>query len=300
MAGLFDDGGREAHHGGGPDNLLSSKIGGIPVALLALGGIALVWILSSRKSSSSSTTTSTTSPAPGTTGSLTPQQYAAAYATANPTTPTAQTFYNDNASLYGGSVATTSTATAGPVLQSISPTTGPPTGGGTAIISGQNFANVTAVEFGGVPAAFSISNAGTIFATIPPDAQASGGNTVQVTVVNKTASVSGLNFRYSAASAPAASTTPSPTAAQAPASSPANVGMGIVTTAQGQMIWLGTITAPTTFTGYNVGGGAPVYYGNAQTLKTGTANIYPGADVYTPVAYASLVSKTPTGAHEHV
>lgn len=65
-------------------------------------------------------------------------------------------------------------------------------------------------------------------------------------------------------------------------------GYGTVQTAQGQMIWLGVNQAGQPI--YNVGGGAPVYFGNAQALATGSQYEQPGEDIYTPVAYENLVS----------
>jgi hypothetical protein len=87
--------------------------------------------------------------------------------------------------------------------------------------------------------------------------------------------------------APAAPTTPAP-ATPAAAAAPAQVGFGEVDTSQGPMDWLGVWGQPI----YQVGGGAPVYFGNATTLAQG--NPMPGQDVYTPVANSGLVSAKPS------
>jgi hypothetical protein len=54
---------------------------------------------------------------------------------------------------------------------------------------------------------------------------------------------------------------------------------------------LGTMNANTQFTGYNVGGGAPVYWGYATTMKQGPTNEKPGAYAYTPITYKNEVAK---------
>jgi hypothetical protein len=72
-----------------------------------------------------------------------------------------------------------------------------------------------------------------------------------------------------------------------PAPSPA---YGLVNTAQGLMEWLGVNKAGSPV--YNVGGGAPVYFGNASALAQGAQYEQPGYDIYTPVGYAQQVAKT--------
>lgn len=72
---------------------------------------------------------------------------------------------------------------------------------------------------------------------------------------------------------------------------PKTTGYGLVNTVQGLMEWLGVNTAGSKV--YNVGGGAPVYFGNASALATGAQYEQPGYDIYTPVGYASQVASTP-------
>ncbi|HEV2370049.1 MAG TPA: hypothetical protein VGR90_09225 [Acidimicrobiales bacterium] len=79
-----------------------------------------------------------------------------------------------------------------------------------------------------------------------------------------------------------------PTQVAPPPAAPTSAGYGEVDTAQGPMDWLGVWGSPT----YQVGGGAPVYFGNSGSLAQG--NPQPGEDVYTPVGYSSLVSAKPS------
>jgi hypothetical protein len=59
------------------------------------------------------------------------------------------------------------------------------------------------------------------------------------------------------------------------------------------MVWLGVTGAGgSTGSDYQVGGGAPVYFGNAQANSIGGTS-QAGIDVYTPVAYEDLVSSAP-------
>lgn len=83
-------------------------------------------------------------------------------------------------------------------------------------------------------------------------------------------------------------TAPGPAAAP-PA--PAQPGYGVIQTAQGPMIVLGQLGSSTP--GYNVGGGSPVYFGNANASAQGQAAETPGSFVYTPEAYANFVASTP-------
>lgn len=87
---------------------------------------------------------------------------------------------------------------------------------------------------------------------------------------------------------------PSPvTAPPTPTPSPQTFGQGIVQTALGPMVWLGVTGAGgSTGADFQVGGGAPVYFGNAGSLAQGGTQ-QQGVDVYTPVAYESLVSAQP-------
>jgi hypothetical protein len=92
---------------------------------------------------------------------------------------------------------------------------------------------------------------------------------------------------------PSTGTVPPAAAPVVPAASAPSYGLGTVQTAQGPMIWLGT-TGPggSTSSDYQVGGGAPVFFGNASQLAIGGTS-QANEDVYTPVAYENLVSKSP-------
>lgn len=224
MAGLFDEGGGGGGSSGGAGigGLLKGKTFGLPTPLVIVAGILFVWwYLDKKKSTATTAATTASAAAPGSTGSLTPQQYAAEYEANTPTGAASAAWFpgSANESPYGGSVATTTGVAGPPTLSTISPQSGPATGGGTAIISGTNFTGTTAVSFNGVPASFSVSNTGTIFCTIPPDQNASGGDTVQITVVNSQGSVTGLNFAY-AKTATTTAATPSPTPTTAPPTTP--------------------------------------------------------------------------------
>jgi len=87
--------------------------------------------------------------------------------------------------------------------------------------------------------------------------------------------------------APPSTGTAPPSTTPAASSSTATPGYGTVQTAQGQMVWLGVDNPGSPI--YNVGGGAPVYFGNTQTLAQGPPSAG-NEDIYTPVGYAGLVA----------
>ena len=90
--------------------------------------------------------------------------------------------------------------------------------------------------------------------------------------------------------------TPTTTPTSTPTATPTSKqpGYGIIQTAKGPMVILGqeTGTGPVAFSGYNVGGGAPVYYGNTKNLVQGLSQATPGNYVYTPASFGSFVSST--------
>lgn len=92
----------------------------------------------------------------------------------------------------------------------------------------------------------------------------------------------------SAAMPPAPPPAPSPATNVVPAAP--NYGYGLVNTVQGLMAWLGVNTAGSNI--FNVGGGAPVYFGNASALAQGGQYEKPGQDIYTPVGYSSQIAST--------
>ena len=86
-------------------------------------------------------------------------------------------------------------------------------------------------------------------------------------------------------------TAPPPAAPPPPqVPAPATPGYGLVNTVKGLMIWLG-LNQPGSPV-YNVGGGAPVYFGNANTLAQGAQYEQAGSDIYTPVGYQGQVAGT--------
>ena len=84
---------------------------------------------------------------------------------------------------------------------------------------------------------------------------------------------------------------PAPPPPPAPVPTPSTKGYGLVNTVQGLMYWLGVNTAGNQI--YNVGGGAPVYFGNASGLAQGSQYEQPGQDIYTPVGYGNQIAGTP-------
>jgi len=76
-------------------------------------------------------------------------------------------------------------------------------------------------------------------------------------------------------------------------------GEGIIKGKTGKtFVIMGSMGAGTMFTGYNVGGGAPVYWGYATTMKQGPTNEKPGSFAYTPITYKNEVAKVSLTGHE--
>lgn len=81
-------------------------------------------------------------------------------------------------------------ATASPTVTSVSPATGPTTGGTSVTLTGTNFTGATAVSFGGTAAtAFTVNGPTSITATTPP--RAAGAADVAVTTPEGTATAAG-------------------------------------------------------------------------------------------------------------
>jgi hypothetical protein len=93
----------------------------------------------------------------------------------------------------------------------------------------------------------------------------------------------------------AASTTPTPapSTGTAPAAAPSGPGYGEIPINGADYVVLGPAGGPV----YQVGGGAPVYFGNADQIAEGSAAeaaaAKSGGYAYTPVAYSGLVASTP-------
>jgi alpha-tubulin suppressor-like RCC1 family protein len=92
----------------------------------------------------------------------------------------------------------------GPIVNSVTPSSGPPSGGTKVEVAGQNFSGVTAVKFGSTNAAsYEVVSSTLIKATSP-----AGAKTVHVQVTTSTGTIpastagSGSSFRYVAAGAP--------------------------------------------------------------------------------------------------
>ncbi|MDZ5637369.1 beta strand repeat-containing protein, partial [Janthinobacterium sp. GMG1] len=94
------------------------------------------------------------------------------------------------------------TYVAAPVVSSISPTSGPTTGGGAVIISGSNFGGTTAVTFGATAATgYTVNSATQITATAPP--RVAGTIDVRVTTAGGT-STTGVADQFTYFAAPVA------------------------------------------------------------------------------------------------
>jgi hypothetical protein len=90
-------------------------------------------------------------------------------------------------------------------------------------------------------------------------------------------------------------TNPSTGATNTGSASGSQVGEGTIDLPGiGQSVILGQLNSADKVVGYNVGGGAPVYFGNANAVAQGLQYVQPNNFAYTPVQYESLVSPTAT------
>ena len=106
----------------------------------------------------------------------------------------------------------------GPSVQSVSPASGPLSGGASVVISGANLSSASAVDFGSTPAAVIADSASSITATAPPGA--AGPVDITVTTPDGTSATSAADqFTY----------VPAPTVSGvAPASGPLSGGTSVV------------------------------------------------------------------------
>jgi hypothetical protein len=126
--------------------------------------------------------------------------------------------------------------------------------------------------------------------TLAPDTGSYGNGGGDITGLESV--LTGLGQQLTALQGQQATGSGTPATAPAPAPAAAQTyGQGIIDTAQGEMVWLGVTGAGgSTAQDYQVGGGAPVFFGNAGALSQGGTS-QAGVDVYTPVAYENLVSQ---------
>ncbi|MGW4327887.1 IPT/TIG domain-containing protein [Nocardia sp. NPDC004573] len=78
-----------------------------------------------------------------------------------------------------------------PTITSVSPTTGPSSGGNSVVITGTGFSGPTTVRFGGTATTFTLDSPTQITAIAPP-----GTGTVQVTVSNADGTSNGVPYTY--------------------------------------------------------------------------------------------------------
>jgi sugar lactone lactonase YvrE len=169
-----------------------------------------------------------------------------------------------------------------PVVTSLSPTSGPATGGTSVIITGTNLAGTIAVSFGGTPATvFSVKSSTEVTATAP----AEPAGTVAVTVTTGggvSAAVAAAQFTYVASSP----SVPSVTSLN-PSSGPAAGGTSVVIS--------GANLAGATAVSF---GGTPAtsYVVNSSTKITATTPAESAGTVYVTVTAAGNTSADVAGA----
>jgi hypothetical protein len=86
-----------------------------------------------------------------------------------------------------------------PTLASVTPSSGPPSGGTVVVLTGTGFTGATAVSFGGTPATLFTVNSDTQITVLTP-AHAAG--TVQVTVTTPGGTSNGVSYTYASGLAP--------------------------------------------------------------------------------------------------
>ncbi|WP_128142373.1 IPT/TIG domain-containing protein [Janthinobacterium lividum] len=198
----------------------------------------------------------------------------------------------------GGTSATSAadqyTYVAAPVVSSISPTSGPTTGGGTVIITGSNFSGATTVTFGATAATgYTVNSATQITATAPSGVV--GTVNVRVTSAGGT-SATGAGNQYTYAAVPAV-TSISPTAG------PVTGGTSVTITGSGFTGATAVTFGATAATGYTVNSATQITAtappGSAGTVDvrvttTGGTSATIAADQFTYVAAPVVSSISPT------
>ncbi|PHV46741.1 hypothetical protein CSQ91_28270, partial [Janthinobacterium sp. BJB301] len=197
----------------------------------------------------------------------------------------------------GGTSATSAadqfTYVARPVVSSISPTSGPTTGGATVIITGSNFSGTTAVTFGATAATgYTVNSATQITATAP----VGGAGTVDVSVTSVGGtSATSANDQFTYVTLPAVSSI-SPTAG------PATGGTSVIITGTGFSGTTAVTFGATAASGYTVNSAtqitatAPSGTGtvDVRVTTTGGTSAISAADQYTYVAAPVVSSISPT------
>ncbi|WP_425253843.1 IPT/TIG domain-containing protein [Janthinobacterium sp. NFX145] len=197
----------------------------------------------------------------------------------------------------GGTSATSAadqfTFVAAPVVSSISPTSGPTTGGTTVIITGSNFSGTTAVTFGATLASgFTVNSATQITATAPVGS--AGTVDVRVTSAGGTSATS-ANDQFTYVAVPTVSSI-SPTAG------PASGGTTVIITGSNFSGTTAVTFGATSAAGFTVNSAtqitatAPSGTGtvDVRVTTTGGTSATSAADQYTFVAAPAVTSISPT------
>ncbi|MBF6296968.1 IPT/TIG domain-containing protein [Nocardia amamiensis] len=168
-----------------------------------------------------------------------------------------------------------------PVIASISPSTGPVTGGVLVTLTGTGFTGATAVNFGATPATFYAVLSDTLIVAIAPP----GTGTVPVTVTTAAGTSAGVSFTY----------VPAPTLTSiSPTSGPVTGGTTVILTGTGftgaTAVFFGilpatsfTVNSPTQITAVS-----PVGIGTVPVTVTtpgGTSNGIPFTYVLPPILF---------------
>jgi hypothetical protein len=158
-----------------------------------------------------------------------------------------------------------------PVVSTVSPTSGPASGGNTAVINGSGFTNATAVAFGSTATSFTVVSNTVINAIVPPGPSTGGNVFVLVTGPGGTSAAS-TTYTYTAALTPIVT-------GLSPASGPVSGGNTVIVT------------------GSNLNGATAVTFGgNAASFTILSSTRINAVAPPGTAGTASVVVTTPAGA----
>ena len=183
-------------------------------------------------------------------------------------------------------------ALAQPTVSSVSPSSGPTSGGTSATISGNNLSSATAVKFGGVTAAITANTATSITATVP-----AGTGTVDITVTTSGGTAT-LTNSYTYVAAPTVTNI-------SPSSGPTGGGTSVTITGTNFNGTTAVKFGATSATGATINSNtqitatAPAGSGTVDitVTTTGGTSITSAADQYTYVAAPTLTSVSPNSGN---